>query len=362
MTTPLRAAVIAIAVFTSAIAMTALQTIPAQAMHQEQASVKIEIEPICSSEPRGISLWKVNNFSDTAATVTWNNFENGLQGTYNATPGITQMTTGYVATDPNNTTTFTWPGGEGTTNAKIEACEEPEEPVVPEPECIDGNIQQNLVVTWLSKNSVSVITRDGMPLCDDVTVFLSSYTMPDNYDGNGFEGNPTAYPQTVTSSIDAVLEKGTDGRAVLIVAKPDKCKNTQIDFYYGPEITTVGPDGHGTQNIEAKVYMKSDSKKCQPGNGGETPQPPVQPEPPVTPNPEPETPVTPPVHETPKPEADHATPQPAGMGSASSPELPAELPQTGGVDTLATVLYTIVIGLATYALAYGAQRRLLERE
>lgn len=148
--------------------------------------------------------------------------------------------------------------------------------------CIDGHTQQNLVVA-IDHGNASVHTLGDAPLCEDTTVNFSSYTMPANYDGNGFYGNPTAYPQPIFDTEQVVLPAGSNGQADMQIDLPDDCNNIQVDVYYGDVVSEVGPDGHGTANILSEVYMSTGECQVeqpeqpgQPGMGGnETPATPV---------------------------------------------------------------------------------------
>lgn len=193
--------------------------------------------------------------------------------------------------------------------------------------CVDGSIRSNLSVTWNSNSNVTVKTANNKPLCNDVTVFFSSYTMPDNYNGQPFMHNPTASPQTIFGNATAVLKKGEAKATTMAIEMPKSCKNIQVDVYYAPKIETVGSNGHGEQYISGKIIKKTQAE-CTP----ETP--PVTPE---VPTPEAQTP------ETPAPEV-------------SIPETPVELPQTGG-DLVGTMTLGTVLSTATYAGLYFRNKR-----
>jgi hypothetical protein len=187
--------------------------------------------------------------------------------------------------------------------------------------CVDGSVRSNLVVTWKTNGSVIVGTASNKPLCNDVTLFFSSYTMPDNYNGQPFIHNPTASPQAIFDNATAVMKKGEAKVVALNIKLPESCKNTQVDVYYAPKITTVGTNGHGEQYISGKIIKKTQNE-CTPVT------PPVTPE---VPTPEAQTP------ETPAPEV-----------IIPATEMPAEMPKTGP-ELAGTVVTGTVLSAATYA-------------
>ena len=196
--------------------------------------------------------------------------------------------------------------------------------------CVDGNKRSNFAVTWNSTDSVTVKTVGDKLLCEDTTLWFSSYTLPDNYNGKGFSNNPTASPQTIFDSTSKVLAKGTNGATTFKVNIPEACKGMQIDLYYGPEITYVTAAGHGNQYITGKILSKT-QETCTPVTPEE---PPVVPE---VPTPEAETPPT-------EPPVVVVTPQ------------VTELPKTGaGLNTV--VAATVIATAAGYAVAQAASKR-----
>jgi hypothetical protein len=220
----------------------------------------VQISPICSDPTTDSAYWQVNNTNSFDANVNWTALDNGHTGTYDAQSGVTTLTTYYDSTDPNNTTNFVIAQDSVTRNATAAACAVPTQPI--QPTCIDGSIQQNLVYTYSNSGTVNVRTLNNDPLCSNITLEFSSYIMPADYNGNGFYGNPTAYPQTIASTTSATLAAGTDGEATLQITLPDSCNNIQTDLYYAPEIDMIGSNGTGTQNIVSQVYSSTGS--CTP--------------------------------------------------------------------------------------------------
>ena len=193
--------------------------------------------------------------------------------------------------------------------------------------CVDGSKRSNFSITWNTPGNVSVKTLGDNPLCADTTLYFSSYTMPDNYNGLPFANNPTASPQSIFDSTSIVLKKGTNGTANMAIDLPEACKNIQVDVYYGPEITTVTAAGHGKQYISGKIIAKTQDK-C-------------------------DVPETPEVPEVPKPEAQTPeTPAP----KVQTPAPVAELPKTGS-SLAGFALAGITVSAATYAAVYVAQKR-----
>jgi len=198
--------------------------------------------------------------------------------------------------------------------------------------CVDGSKRSNLSVTWNSTSKVSVHTVNNKPLCADTTLYFSSYTMPDNYNGGPFTNNPTATPQSIFSSKSVALKKGTTGTAQLSIQLPAACKNIQVDLYYAPEIKTVGPAGHGSQYITGKIIKKT-VNEC-------TPTTPPTPEEPKVPTPEAQTP---------------PTPAPEVKVAAPAPKVEA-LPETG-VSVAGIVAASALVAGTAYAVTYAASKR-----
>lgn len=195
--------------------------------------------------------------------------------------------------------------------------------------CIDGSKSSNIKVTWKSNSNVTIASVGNKPLCADTTLFFSSYTMPDNYNGKGF-GDPSSTPQTVFNSSSVVLKKGIVPATSLSISLPEACRNKQVDVYYAPEVKTVNKQGHAGQFITGYIITKSLSE-CKPVT------------PPVTPT-TPETPVVP----TPVPTPVSVTP----VVTPVVQMIPTELPKTGSNSDTATIVMTL-LSVTTYAGVYA---------
>ncbi len=136
-------------------------------------------------------------------------------------------------------------------------------PQVSAASCVDGKERGDFKGEWLSKDTVNVKTREGGKLCSDVTIYVSSYTMPAHYNGGDFFGNTTAYPQQKFATKAVALAGGTDGNTTVTIAVPDACTNFQTDAYIGPEVVTVGADGHMGRTIKAQITKKTQTN-CAP--------------------------------------------------------------------------------------------------
>lgn len=146
-------------------------------------------------------------------------------------------------------------------------------------DCASPTDRNNITYTWKSNDKINVSLKK--PVCEDLTLYFSSYEMPDTWDQKGF--NATAVPQVWKASSSVTFKaKAAVVAKDLTVALPSECKNAQIDLYFGPEITNLPNTGHGAQYITHKFQTMKD---CEPV----TPVTPVEPETPVTPE-EPTTP------------------------------------------------------------------------
>jgi hypothetical protein len=232
-----------------------------------QSLIPLSITPECSDASSAIAYWQVDNKNSTDVSISWTNIDNNHTGSFDAPAGNTTLSTYFDSTDPNNTTQFVSAGTTTQTNATEAACATP--PLTPPLACVDGSIQQNLAVTWVSPSEVSVATASGAPLCASIQLEFSSYIMPANYNGQGFFTtysqtdpsidvvNDTAFPQTVFDNQTVTLAAGTNGATTINVQLPPSCDNTQVDVYYAPEQTVLGPTGNGTANIVSQIYLSS---------------------------------------------------------------------------------------------------------
>lgn len=202
-------------------------------------------------------------------------------------------------------------------------------------ECVNGSQAGNYRVVWSDDGaSVTLATKNGKPVCDDVHMFLSSYTMPKQYDGRPFivnDGvNKTAVPQALFASKAITLQKG-DSTETWTIAVPKACENKQVDVYYGPELQNVTADEHhGSHGYISGIIVRKTEAACVTAQEPQTP--PVVEEEPVVVDLEPTTP------KEEKAEAVVATPAPV-----------AELPRTGAAAM--PLFGALMLAGATYGIA-----------
>ena len=161
-------------------------------------------------------------------------------------------------------------------------------------QCVDGSVRSNIHAVISADRSTATVTTTG-PLCKDVHLYYSIYTIDDPaaYDGKGWDA--TAAPQTLLSSTDKVFSAGsTINYTFTIDTMPDACTPFQYDLYYSPQLKTITyPAGHGSQWIAGDVQNNSKPVgECTPGKGGGTTTTPTP-----TPTPTP-APVATPLYDT----------------------------------------------------------------
>lgn len=153
------------------------------------------------------------------------------------------------------------------------------------PNCVDGSNRNNLVTTWNGSDTFTIKTKNGAPLCKDVTLYGSSYVLTNPAYKGGLFGAPGSYPQSLYKTVVATLPKDKSNSNKTVVVPLSPCGNQQVDLYYGPEVTTVGAAGHGSQYINGNIITPFNSTSCTGGQGGgeTTPTPPTVPATPVVP-------------------------------------------------------------------------------
>lgn len=318
-------------------------------------AANVTISPTCYSEAFATAWWEVTNPNDTSVNVTWSAQDsdgNPFTGNYHAPAGTTTFQTYYGSETAS--VDFTSNGDTTTLAMPTEACAT-EPTSTPTETCVDGSVKDNLVVTWQADDTVSVHTVDYAPLCSDVTVYFSSYILPANYNGQGFGGNPTSYPQNIYSSVSGVLSAGTDGSQTLGLNLPDSCNNTQVDVYYAPELTIIGAAGHSNQYISG--YIIPSTGTCKPTCPPTVPKkhcPPVKKHCPPCPStpPCPTTPPEQPPVDTPTTPSGSTgdTTGTGGFGAGPTDTAPTNIPETP-VVTAAAVVATPATATAAPAAA-----------
>ncbi|HSX17089.1 MAG TPA: hypothetical protein VLH86_03250 [Patescibacteria group bacterium] len=226
-----------------------------------------------------------NCVDTTAQTVSWNVANNGpgtadiawstdatTNGSYTAPFGNSKFTTPYTGVTSDLTVSVAGQPAV-TVPGTTDAC------VVPTTPCVDGTIRANLDFDWSEETgTVTLHTADDALLCDDVTVYLSTYTLPATYDESGIFDD-SSLPQQHFASTSATLQKGTNGTVTLHVGIPNACTNFQMDLYYAPQIIDVPYTGHGAPLIYGNIHVRTatDCTPVNPGVGGGETTPPVTP-------------------------------------------------------------------------------------
>jgi hypothetical protein len=304
-------------------------SVHADALPSDATTQAATISAGCFDQPNGLAYWSVSNPNQTTSNLQWTTDDGDESGTYDAVPGTSQFTTPYDDNEPTESFIFSQDDQDDTTLVvPTTACvQAPVTPVAPV--CVDGTNRDNLHFEWSDLGTVTVRTKHHAPLCDDVTVYFSSYSLPDTYDKTGIFDD-SSIPQQLFASVSAVLLKGTSGEQTLAVDVPNACTSYQLDLYYAPEIVEVTGAGHGSQLIYGNI-TSSTVTDCtvQPGKGGGDTPPPV-----VTP-----PPVIPPVVSTP-PVVTPAAP----VGTLSDTGTEAWL-----TTALATLLLTTALGVQVYS-------------
>jgi hypothetical protein len=124
--------------------------------------------------------------------------------------------------------------------------------------CTKGTKYTDFTGSYSGRDTMTVQTKNGVKLCNDVDVHFASFIAPANYNGNGFKNNPTAIPQSQYYIRTVTLKKGTTGKTTVTVKVPDDCTNYQIDAYIGPVQTkiTTSEGFIGTNAIVGKLFQK----------------------------------------------------------------------------------------------------------
>lgn len=179
----------------------------------------------------------------------------------NSTENTTQSTDAYELTQktsPKNELKTCLPSDLTASNSSknnYQPCYPPQQP-----SCVDGSqghFSNAFSYEWINNHQIKV-TKKSVTLCAAVTLYFSSYSMPNSWDGGGF--NASAAPQTKYGNSDSHTFDTTSAQgevATLTVTLPGPCVNTQVDLYYAPEINTVNyPQGHGAQYITHKFIKR----------------------------------------------------------------------------------------------------------
>ncbi|HEU4966467.1 MAG TPA: hypothetical protein VFT53_03215 [Candidatus Saccharimonadales bacterium] len=226
------------------------------------AARPVTVAAICSDVAAGTAQWRIGNPNPDSMTTNVQWSDGTHSGTIALKYGFTPLTTQYDAASAAPSVTFTQAGlPDQTVAVSTTSCTEPVEG------CVDGYVRSNLQFTWSQTGVVTISTVNNAPLCADVTVDFSSYSLPGTYDGSGVFDD-SAVPQQLFANTEAVLKQGTTGSQTLTVSVPNACTDYQLDLYYAPEVTTVSYGGQGAQLIYGKIYLHTATTcSATPGRG-----------------------------------------------------------------------------------------------
>ena len=132
--------------------------------------------------------------------------------------------------------------------------------------CTNGTSYKNFVGSYDGNNILTVQTAGNKPLCKDANVNFTSYKILNNYNGNGWNNNPTALPQTSIWNKTVTLKKGTTGKTSVQLQAPDACTPYQIDAYIGPVQTEIKTKEGliGTNAIVYKLFKATKTDCSEP--------------------------------------------------------------------------------------------------
>ncbi len=139
--------------------------------------------------------------------------------------------------------------------------------------CTNGTSYKDFDGSYSGRDTMTVWTAGNKPLCKDVNVNFTSFTVHNNYNGNGFKNNPTALPQSSFYNKTVTLKKGTNGKTTVKVQVPADCVDYQIDAYIGPAQTKITTNEGlvDTTAIVAKLFKRlkanCEVKVCNPATG-----------------------------------------------------------------------------------------------
>jgi PKD repeat protein len=93
-------------------------------------------------------------------------------------------------------------------------------------------------VTSFTRDSGTVSTKNGSPLCQPATLVLESFTVPSTWDRKG--ANSSSVPQTEFAAVNVNLPANKSYiTQTATVPVPPSCQNTQIDFYFPPAYPAI---------------------------------------------------------------------------------------------------------------------------
>jgi hypothetical protein len=210
-------------------------------------------------------------------------------------------------------------------------------------QCLDGS-KSSSYVTSFTRGTGTITTKDSKAICEATDLVLESFTLPDTWDGKGF--NNTAIPQTKFAVTKLTMPANQANFSKTVnVEVPNGCKSSQLDFYFTEGYDKiVGLHDDDGRYINGVIFKGHDS--CITPT---TPTKPVETPKPTTPTPS--TPATP--TEVKKPQVVTPAPVTPTVTTPATAVKPATLPNTGVGDLLIPFSVATMIGTA---VAFAKQR------
>lgn len=127
--------------------------------------------------------------------------------------------------------------------------------------CLDPKSTDSFTATF-TRGTGTIATKNGKALCADAQLYLESFQLPDTWDGKGW--NMTAIPQTQHAAMAITVPSGqANFKKTYTIDVPEACKATQLDFYLAPEVKAIVNFHDGEDREIRGQIFKATSKTCE---------------------------------------------------------------------------------------------------